>query len=79
AIFKLSDEGAHLELIDIVKSGGVFPRDFNITASDDYIVCAHQEDGGIVTVFERNHDTGKLSLTDSTHVAPEGVCVTFLI
>lgn len=78
AIFKLSDEGAHLELIDIVKSGGVFPRDFNITASDDYIVCAHQEDGGIVTVFERNHDTGKLLLTDSTHVAPEGVCVTFL-
>ncbi|MEJ7501020.1 beta-propeller fold lactonase family protein, partial [Staphylococcus pasteuri] len=44
AIFKLLEDGAKLELVDIVSSGGSFPRDFNITADDAYLVAAHQEE-----------------------------------
>ncbi len=35
AIFKVLDNGQHLELVTITESGGQFPRDFNIASSDD--------------------------------------------
>ncbi|WP_436855718.1 6-phosphogluconolactonase [Staphylococcus caeli] len=78
AIFKVSDEGATISLVDIVASGGEFPRDFNITESDDYLVCAHQEGDYVLTVFKRDKVTGKLEEVDRSHTAPEGVCVQFL-
>lgn len=78
AIFKIGDNGATISLVDIVASGGVFPRDFNITETDDFLVCAHQEDGYELTVFKRDKVTGKLEKSDGQYTAPEGVCVQFL-
>ncbi|WP_340278919.1 6-phosphogluconolactonase [Staphylococcus coagulans] len=78
AIFKVLAEGSKLELVDIISSGGVFPRDFNITADDAYLVVAHQEEDSKIVVFERNRDTGLLTLKDDQQVAEEGVCVNFL-
>ncbi|MBI5974766.1 6-phosphogluconolactonase [Staphylococcus canis] len=78
AIFKVLDNGRHLELVDIVPTQGEFPRDFNITPSDRYLVVAHQEGESTVTVFERDIENGTLTLKDSSQVAPEGVCVKFL-
>lgn len=78
AIFKITSEGKHLELVDIVSTHGEFPRDFNITASDDYIVVAHQEGDSVVTVFKRDQDTGQLKLVQNEHSASEGVCVQFM-
>ena len=43
AVFTITENGAGLNPVEIVKSGDQFPRDFNITESDDYLVCAHQE------------------------------------
>ncbi|MCU5746186.1 lactonase family protein [Staphylococcus sp. SQ8-PEA] len=77
AIFEIKDEGRHIELVDIVKSGGNFPRDFNISPSDNYVVCAHQEENYVISVFQRDKQTGRLTLTDQSHSAPEGVCVQF--
>ncbi|WP_176719211.1 beta-propeller fold lactonase family protein, partial [Staphylococcus hominis] len=45
--------------------------------SDDLLVCAHEQGDSVVTVFERNKETGKITLCDNTHVASEGVCVIF--
>src|SRR5699024_950242 len=78
AIFKLGDNGSTISLVDIVASGGAFPRDFNITESDDFLVCAHQEGDYEVVVFKRDKVTGKLEKADDHKNAPEGVCVQFL-
>ncbi|MCG3399915.1 lactonase family protein [Staphylococcus massiliensis] len=78
AVYEVLEAGRHLELVEIVKTEGEFPRDFNITPSDDYIVVAHQEADSVVTVFKRDKDSGRLTLTYRTHTANEGVCVTFL-
>ena len=78
AIFDVAYAGDALEPIDIVPSGGEFPRDFNISPDDKYLVCAHQEGKSLITVFERDLKTGQLTLTDAEAKAPEGVCVTFL-
>lgn len=78
AIFKLGDNGSTISLVDIVASGGAFPRDFNITGSDDFLVCAHQEGDYEVVVFKRDKVTGKLEKADDNKNAPEGVCVQFL-
>ena len=52
---------AGLNPVEIVKSGDQFPRDFNITESDDYLVCAHQEGNYEITVLKRDTNTGKLT------------------
>ncbi|UXR69040.1 MULTISPECIES: lactonase family protein [unclassified Staphylococcus] len=78
AIFKVLDDGARLELVDIVPSGDEFPRDFNITPSDDYLVVAHEQGDSKVVVFKRDKATGLLTLTDDSQQAAEGVCVKFL-
>lgn len=78
AIFKVSETGASISAVDIVSSGGVFPRDFNITPSNDYLVCAHQEGDSIITVFKRDSVTGLLEKVDDHQTAAEGVCVQFL-
>ena len=62
-----------LNPVEIVKSGDQFPRDFNITESDDYLVCAHQE-GKQNYSFKRTTNTGKLTPTDNQQIAPEGAC-----
>ena len=60
-----------------MSSGGEFPRDFNITNSDEYLVCAHQEGDYALAVFKRNKVTGELTQVDHQQQAPEGVCVQF--
>lgn len=61
----------------ITESGGEFPRDFNITSSDKFLVCVHEQGDSVVTVFERNKETGEITRCDSSQKAPEGVCVIF--
>lgn len=57
AVFKA--DGENLVLTDIVKCGGVSPRDINIC--DDYVLCAN-ETSGDVTVLKINGES--LTLTD---------------
>ncbi|UDI77906.1 lactonase family protein [Staphylococcus taiwanensis] len=78
AVYTVAEDGAALNPVEIVSSGGEFPRDFNITESDDYLVCAHQESNYEVTVFRRDTNSGKLTPTDNQYKAPEGVFVDFI-
>ncbi|MDR7127715.1 6-phosphogluconolactonase (cycloisomerase 2 family) [Algoriphagus sp. 4150] len=45
-----------------ISSGGIMPRNFNLTADGKYLLSAHQASNYIV-VFERDEETGKLTQT----------------
>ncbi|MGK0577279.1 6-phosphogluconolactonase [Macrococcus capreoli] len=77
AVFKVLGEGEKIELVEIVGSAGDWPRDFNIDPSDTFLVCAHEVDG-VLSLFERDKATGRLTLLENHQRAPEGVCVQFL-
>ncbi|WP_114603006.1 lactonase family protein [Staphylococcus sp. EZ-P03] len=77
AVYEVTDDGDDLIPVEIVKTGGEFPRDFNISDDDQFIVCAHQEGSSPVTVLKRDKATGRLTLTDDHQQAAEGVCVIF--
>ncbi|UBH12782.1 lactonase family protein [Macrococcus armenti] len=77
AVFKVLGEGEALECVEIVATQGDWPRDFNIDASDTYLVCAHERDG-VLSLFERDKQTGRLTLLDDQARAPEAVCVQFV-
>ena len=64
AMFEVLKDGRSLRSIEIQPSYDAFPRDFNITESDNYLICAHQEGESKVSIFERDNITGKLSLKD---------------
>lgn len=77
AVYKVQGEGEALELVEIITTQGDWPRDFNIDNSDKYLVCAHERDG-VLSLFERDEQTGRLTLLDDSARAPEAVCVQFL-
>ncbi|SFT37535.1 6-phosphogluconolactonase, cycloisomerase 2 family [Algoriphagus locisalis] len=62
SVFAKKDDGKYW-LIQQTTSGGIMPRNFNLTADGKYLLSAHQASDDIV-VFERDLDTGKLTQTD---------------
>lgn len=59
SVFEIDSEN-QLKFVQRVKSGGVMPRNFIITADGNYLLAAHQESGDI-TVFDRDKKTGRLT------------------
>ncbi len=49
-------------LVQNISSGGIMPRNFNLTADGKYLLAAHQASNDIV-IFERDEFTGKLTQT----------------
>ncbi len=49
-------------LVQNIPSGGLMPRNFNLTADGKYLLAAHQASNDIV-IFERDEFTGKLTQT----------------
>lgn len=77
AVFKVLGDGANIETVEIISSGGTWPRDLNITPSDSYLVCAHEHSYNLV-LFSRNKETGQLTEVENDKKAAEGVCVQFI-
>ncbi|KXT74112.1 6-phosphogluconolactonase [Streptococcus sp. DD10] len=75
AIFAVLADGS-LELLDIVASKGLVPRDFAISPDDNFLIVAHQESDQ-VTVFKRDQNSGLLNLLSHDFYVPEGVSVLF--
>ena len=65
-----------LTLVESVATQGKNPRDFALTPDEKYIIAVHQ-DSDNASVFDRNSETGRLTLLSHDFVVPEGVCVTF--
>lgn len=75
-VYRVLETGL-LEMIDIVKSGGKTPRDFNFNADETFIVVGHQDDH-VLSLFERDVNTGKITCVDDAQIAHECVCVAHL-
>jgi 6-phosphogluconolactonase (cycloisomerase 2 family) len=61
SVFGKNAVGEYL-LVQNISSGGLMPRNFNLTADGKYLLAAHQASNDIV-IFERDEFTGKLTQT----------------
>ncbi|MEN2281189.1 lactonase family protein [Algoriphagus sp. SE2] len=62
SVFQKTDSG-DFQRIQNISSGGIMPRNFNLTRDGKYLLAAHQASNDIV-VFERNSQNGALKLTE---------------
>lgn len=76
AVFEVQEDYT-LKLVELVSTEGDWPRDFVMDPTESFIVAANQESDNMV-LFERNKDTGKLTVLQKDIYAPEAVCVKFL-
>ena len=65
-------ENGQFQHISHIPSGGIMPRNFNLTPDGKYLITAHQESHD-VAVFERDQKTGKLTPTPWTTKAHKPV------
>ncbi|AIF44322.1 lactonase family protein [Virgibacillus sp. SK37] len=77
AAFQIDSQTKELSLIELVPSGGEWPRDFVLSPCENYLVVSNQHSGNLV-LFERDTETGRLWKTNSQIDVPEVVCVKFL-
>ena len=61
SVFGRRPSGTYV-LVQNISSGGLMPRNFNLTSDGKYLLAAHQASNDIV-VFERDEFTGKLTQT----------------
>jgi 6-phosphogluconolactonase len=66
-----------LKMIQNISTYGVQPRDFNLSL-DDALCLVANHDTNTLSLFERNHQTGFLSLLQKEVKVPEAVCVDFV-
>lgn len=76
SVFKVSDDGLSLSLIQNISTEGVQPRDFNLSTCGKLCVVANHDTNNL-TLFARCVETGILSLLQKDVYAPESVCVVF--
>jgi len=76
AIFKVLDDGK-LTRLDVVPTGGMFPRHFAITPCGNAVVVANQ-DSSTLTLFSRDKQSGLLESTDVEHAVPAPNYIRFL-
>ncbi|MDR0297221.1 MAG: lactonase family protein [Streptococcaceae bacterium] len=72
AVFSVSAD--KISRVEIVKTQGHIPRDFNFNKTQDYLIVAHQESDNL-SVLKRNKETGRLALVSSDFQAPEITCI----
>ncbi|KAF0224139.1 MAG: hypothetical protein FD179_1564 [Erysipelotrichaceae bacterium] len=76
SVFKVDDSAKHVDMIQNIKTQGIYPRDFNISPDGKYLVVVHK-DSDNASVFAIDHDHGKLSHLNHDFIVPEAVCVQF--
>ena len=64
AVYKVIDNGKHLEKIQTIKTGGVSPRDFDLSKNGDYLLCANQMSHSLV-LFKRDTENGYLTVAQT--------------
>lgn len=74
-VYKVADDFS-LSLVEYKSSEGDFPRDFNLTPDQAFLVVGHQNSDQL-TLFGRDSETGHLNLLQKDVYAPECVCVTY--
>lgn len=77
AVFAVQEGGAQVELIQLISTEGDFPRDFALSPSNKFLIAANQNTDN-ATIYERNAETGMLTLKEKDLFVPEGVRVVFI-
>lgn len=77
SVFELDETGKHAKMIQNIQSGGIHPRDFNLSPDGKYLVAVHK-DSDNASVFSIDHLTGKLTLLSKDFAVQEAVCVEFV-
>ncbi|KOY72726.1 hypothetical protein FD43_GL000876 [Apilactobacillus kunkeei DSM 12361 = ATCC 700308] len=73
AVFEVKDNGK-VELIQLASTEGDFPRDFNFSSDEKFMVVVNQNTND-ATLYERDVNSGKLTVVQKDVHVPEGVCV----
>lgn len=73
AVFAI-DSAGRLTLLENISTEGDFPRDFNFNADERFLIVVNQNTNN-ATLYERDAQTGKLTVCQKDFVVPEGVCV----
>ncbi|MDR0690513.1 MAG: lactonase family protein [Streptococcaceae bacterium] len=71
---KISSNGQSLTFLEWTDTKGAFPRDFNFSKEEDFLIVANQNSDN-VTLFTRNQKTGQLTLQQENIFLPESTCV----
>ncbi|WP_436667479.1 lactonase family protein [Latilactobacillus sakei] len=75
-VYRISADGQQLTTIQQMSTDGEFPRDFNLSANDQFLFAVNQNsDNG--TLYHRDTQTGLLTPCQKGLETPEGVCVLF--
>ncbi|QFP79984.1 lactonase family protein [Latilactobacillus graminis] len=75
-VYAISEDRRRLREIQQMSTDGEFPRDFNLSADDSFLLAVNQNsDNG--TLYRRDAVTGLLSACQKGLSTPEGVCVLF--
>lgn len=69
-------DGADVRLLETTDCGGSWPRDFNLSPDDCFLVCTNER-GNRVTVYRRESD-GSLTRLPQTIPMPTPVCAVFM-
>ncbi len=73
AVFS-SDEKGDLKLIQRISTEGDFPRDFNLSDDESFVICLNQNSDN-ATLYARDAESGKLTMLQKDFAVPEGVSV----
>ena len=73
SVFEVAANG-ELTLVQQTDSHGDIPRDFILSANEDFVLVAHQ-DSDHLSLFQRNSVNGKLTFVHNKPYAPECVCL----
>ena len=77
ACFRIDPDSGRLTLVEIEKTGGRTPRNFNLDPSGRWIIAANQSSGDL-HVFSIDQATGALEPAAGRIEMPNPVCVVFL-
>ncbi len=76
AVFAVAPGTGALSLVEIVPSGGVFPRGFALSPDGAWLVCSNQDSSNLCT-FRVDAATGRLARVPGSVAVPTPVCVLF--
>ncbi len=77
AVFAVTQDTGKLSLVQIIGTEGHWPRDFSIDPTEEFLIASNEESGSLF-LYERNKESGRLTLLPSHISVPYPVCVKFL-
>ncbi|RRG17936.1 lactonase family protein [Weissella viridescens] len=77
AVFQVKADGSIDSRIQLISTEGDFPRDFALSPNERYVIATNQNTDN-ATVYQRDTETGRLTLQEKDIQVPEPVRVVFV-